>query len=106
MFSPPYLFKGNRPTITSAPAEVGYNQTFAVATPYAAQITKVTWIRLASVTHAFDANQRLNTLQFTRTATGVNVKTPNANLAPPGHYLLLLVNRNGVPSVGRLIHID
>ena len=71
IFSPPYLFKGARPTVGTAPTSVGYAQAFAVATPNAAQITDVRWIRLGSVTHAFDAGQRANTLEFERTATGV-----------------------------------
>jgi hypothetical protein len=107
IFSPPYLFKGARPSITSVPPTVGYAQTFAVATPNAAQITDVRWIRLGSVTHAFDMSQRANTLSFTRTATGVDVTAPlNANLAPPGHYLLFILNRNGVPSVGKVVRIQ
>lgn len=107
MFSPPYLFKGNRPTITSTESSVNYGETFDVVTPYARQITKVTWVRLASVTHAFDANQRLNTLSFTRTATGLRVTVPaSATHAPPGHYALYVVNRNGVPSVGQVIKIQ
>jgi hypothetical protein len=107
MFSPPYLFRGNRPTITSAPSSVGYGEAFDVETPYAKQITLVTWIRLPSVTHAFDANQRLNTLGFTRTATGIRVTAPSSgNKAPPGHYMLFVMNRNGVPSVGKIIQIN
>ncbi len=107
IFSPPYLFKGARPSITSAPASVGYNQTFTVATPNAAQITEVRWIRLGAVTHAFDMNQRANILEFTATATGISVEAPaNANLAPPGHYLLFVLNRNGVPSGGEVIRVQ
>jgi galactose oxidase len=107
IFSPPYLFKGARPTITSAPASVGYNQTFSVSTPNAAQITDVRWIRLGSVTHAFDMSARANTLTFTSTATGVDVTAPdNPNLAPPGHYLLFILNRNGVPSEGQVIQVQ
>jgi hypothetical protein len=107
IFSPPYLFKGARPTITLAPSTVTWNETFSVATPNAAQITEVRWIRLGSVTHAFDASQRANTLNFTATATGVDVTAPaNPNLAPPGHYQLFILNRNGVPSAGKIVRIQ
>jgi Domain of unknown function (DUF1929) len=107
IFSPPYLFKGARPTITTAPAGVTYGQTFSVATPNAAQITEVRWIRIGSVTHAFDAGQRANKLSFTRTSSGVDVTAPgNANLAPPGHYLLFILNRNEVPSAGKIVHVE
>jgi len=85
IYSPPYLFKGARPTITSAPSSASYGQTLFVATPDAANIGMVTWIRLGSVTHGFDHNQRLNHLSFTQASGGLNVTTPaNANLAPPG----------------------
>jgi galactose oxidase len=107
IFSPPYLFKGARPTITSAPASVGPGETFSVATPNAAQITEVRWIRIGSVTHAFDAGQRANKLLFTPTSTGVSVTAPpNVNEAPPGHYMLFVLNRNGVPSAGQIIRLQ
>jgi hypothetical protein len=106
IFSPPYLFKGARPTITSAPATVAYEATFSVATPNAAQVTEVRWIRLGSVTHAFDMNQRANKLVFTRTSTGVDVVAPaDGRLAPPGHYQLFILNRNGVPSAGKVVRV-
>jgi hypothetical protein len=107
IFSPPYLFKGARPTISSAPSTVTWNETFSVATPNAAQITEVRWIRLGSVTHAFDAGQRANTPSFTVMATGVDVLAPaNPNLAPPGYYQLFILNRNGVPSAGKIVRIQ
>jgi len=106
IFSPPYLFKGARPTIASAPATVSYGQTFPVQTANAAQITDVRWIRLGSVTHAFDMSARANTLSFTRTDTGVSVTAPiRPELAPPGYYLLFILNRNGVPSVGKIVRV-
>jgi galactose oxidase-like protein/glyoxal oxidase-like protein/Big-like domain-containing protein/Kelch motif protein len=106
IFSPPYLFKGARPAIASAPATVSYGQIFTVSTPNAAQVTNVRWIRLGSVTHAFDMSQRANTLSFTRSDTGVNVTAPiKASLAPPGYYLLFILNRNGVPSVGKIVRV-
>jgi hypothetical protein len=49
----------------------------------------------------------LNVLQFTRGAGTVDITTPaNANLAPPGHYMLFIVNGNGVPSVGSIVQIS
>lgn len=106
IYSPPYLFKGARPTITSGPSSVQYGQTFLIGTPDAANIAQVTWIRLGSVTHSFNQNQRLNHLQFVQATGGLNITAPaNANLAPPGHYMLFLVNGNGVPSVAKIIQI-
>jgi hypothetical protein len=107
IFSPPYLFKGARPTITSATPNVSYGGTIDVVTPNAAQITEARWIRLGSVTHAFDMSQRANILAFTPTATGIQITAPeNSNQAPPGHYLLFILNRNGVPSEGKVVRIQ
>ena len=104
IYSPPYLFKGARPTITSAPASVGYGQIFFVQTPDAANISQVTWVRLSSVTHAFNQNQRLLHLSFSQGTGGLNVTSPaNVNLSPPGDYMLFIVNSNGVPSVASTI---
>src|SRR3989449_9917930 len=51
LFSPPYLFRGPRPTITSAPpGTVTYGQTVFVETVYAVTIAKVSLIRFGSVT--------------------------------------------------------
>ena len=106
IYSPPYLFKGARPSVTSAPTVVTYGQTFSVQTPDAAGITSVNWIRLASVTHAFNQNQRINRLGFSPTANGLNVTAPaDPNLCPPGHYMLFILNGNGVPSVAKIIQI-
>jgi hypothetical protein len=107
IFLPPYLFRGSRPTITSGPAAVGYGQRFEIQTSYAAQITGVSLIRLGSVTHAFDVNTRFVPLAFSATTGELDVTAPsNPNLAPPGHYLLFLVNRNGVPSEGKIIQLQ
>jgi hypothetical protein len=107
IFSPPYLFKGARPTITSPPLTVGYGQTFTIATPNAAQVTTVRWTHIGTVTHAFDFGQRANTLTFTATSTGVSVTAPSGpNLAPPGYYILFILNRNGVPSTGKIIQVQ
>ena len=64
IYEPPYLFKGTRPAIDPTPATVNYGQSFFVQTPDAAGVTQVTWIRLSSVTHAFNMDQRFSRLSF------------------------------------------
>jgi Domain of unknown function (DUF1929) len=106
IFSPPYLFKGPRPSYNLASTSMQYGQPFTVATPDAAAIRKVTVIRLASSTHAFDMGQRLNTLSFQAAADGQSLTlTPptSGRIAPPGPYMLFIVNENGVPSVAQTI---
>jgi hypothetical protein len=105
-FSPPYLFKGARPTMSAVPSTIGYGQHFSVQTPDAASITKVTLIRITSVTHSFNQNQRLSVLSFAAGSGTLEIVAPaTANVAPPGHYLLFLVNGNGVPSVGNVVQL-
>jgi hypothetical protein len=108
VFSPPYLFKGPRPAISSAPAIVEYGSTFSVGTPDSTGIVQVTWLRLGSVTHAFNADQRFNNLGFTiASSTQLSVTAPaNPNLAPPGDYMMFAINGAGVPSVARFIRLN
>ena len=106
VFSPPYLYRGPRPVITSVPSEVAYGEAFLIETLQPADIAAVRWIRLSSVTHAFNENQRSNVLPFTVTRAGLFATTPrDSNLCPPGHYLLFILSANGVPSQGRVVHV-
>ncbi|HEY9014274.1 MAG TPA: galactose oxidase early set domain-containing protein, partial [Gemmatimonadales bacterium] len=107
IFRPPYLFKGTRPVISSLSSlTVGYGGQITVNTPHAKQITAVRWIKLGSVTHAFDAGQRANSLTFTRGSGFVRVTVPsNSRRATPGYYVLFILNRNGVPSVGSVVRV-
>lgn len=99
IFSPPYLFKGPRPTIAAVPGILQYGSTFDVVTPDAAAINSVALIRPGAVTHAFDEDQRYVPLTFSRDSGRLIVEAPlNGNYAPPGHYMLFVVV-NGVPSV-------
>jgi hypothetical protein len=107
IYSPPYLFKGARPTISSAPSTIEYATTFTVTTPDAVQIASAALVRLGAVTHAFDQNQRYVPLTFQQTTGGLTVQSPStANLAPPGYYMLFLVNSTGVPSVASIIKVQ
>src|SRR5215472_16488628 len=106
IFSPPYLFKGPRPIISSAPDAVSYGETFHVETAQPTGIGKVTWIRLSSVTHSFNTGQRFNSLAFQPSADGLDVTAPaSPNVCPPGHYMMFLLSRSGVPSVAKIMQV-
>jgi hypothetical protein len=106
LYSPPYLFRGTRPRLTGAPSSLSYATSFSIMTPSPGSIAKVTLLRLGSVTHSFDQNQRFISLAFHTNSTGLSATAPGSgNVAPPGHYLLFLVSDDGVPSVGRVVRI-
>ena len=112
VFSPPYLFNPDgslapRPSITSAPSRLSYGQSFTVETPDAATVTRGTLIRLSSVTHAFNMSQLIYGLTLAASgSTSVSTTAPgNANLAPPGPYMLFLINGSGVPSEAKMVLI-
>jgi hypothetical protein len=104
-FSPPYLFKGPRPVITAAPSQFSYGQNITVQTPNAAQIVSVSFVRFGAVTHCTNMSQRFLPLSFSAGSGSLTVTTPaNADLAPPGDYMLFLVDTNGVPSSAAVAH--
>lgn len=104
LFSPPYLFRDQRPVITGGPGVVSYGQDFSLMTPDAARVVRVTLVRLGSVTHAFDQSQRFIELSFQRTAGGLTVSAPvSGSVAPPGPYMVAILNSAGVPSLARTI---
>lgn len=113
VYSPPYLFNSNgslatRPTITSiTPGVIGYGANFTVQTPDAANITSVVLMKNGSTTHAFDMDQRMVGLSFSTGAGTLTVTAPpNGNIAPPGYYMLFLLNGAGVPSIAKFVQIS
>jgi len=115
VYSPAYLFttdgQGNsvpavRPTITGATAEIGYNGNITVKTPDAADITQVVLTRSGSSTHNIDFDQRLVGLTFTKKGTSLSATAPpNADIAPPGYYMLWILNSAGTPSEAAFVHL-
>ncbi len=112
IYSPAYLFNSDgtaavRPAITSVSnSEIAYGGAFDIQTPNAATITSVVLVRPGAPTHAFDMDQRLVELTFT-TGAGVLTATapPNGNIAPPGYYMMFVLNSSGIPSVATWVHL-
>jgi fibronectin type 3 domain-containing protein len=123
IYTPAYLFDGNdrlitsgRPSITAvtpASGAIGYGAPFSVSYTSSSPISSAVLVRPGSVTHAFDMEQRLVGLcgpspQPACSGTGtLNLVTPpNGNIAPPGYYMLFLLDSNGVPSKARFIQLS
>jgi hypothetical protein len=111
VFTPPYLFKSDgsgdlapRPAIDAAPAAATYAAPLQIDTPQAASIAKVALIRRGAVTHSVNMEQRYVPLSFTAAAGSLTATAPaSANVAPPGVYMLFVVDTGGVPSVARMV---
>ena len=140
IFTPPYLFnadgtRATQPTISAAPAAIGFGERFSVETPNVDDIVSVTWLRLGSTTHAFNTTQNFQTLSFTVRADTTVVPggppvdsippdstiapvdslivhrrlevqmTADPTAAPAGPYMLFVINRQGTPSVARMMSL-
>jgi len=110
LYQPPYLFddQGNlapRPTILDAPAQVGYGDSFVIHVDD--DIKTALLLKPGAMTHSFNTDQRLIWLDFDSAADGTTTLTapPNANLAPPGYYMLFVTNQDGVPSIAKFVQL-
>jgi len=107
LYSPPYLFKGARPTISSVTTAVSYGSTFSVITPDDGRIASVALMRVGAVTHGFNQAQSYVPLAFSAVGGSLNVQAPaNAAGAVPGYYMLFIVDSSGVPSVAPIIRLQ
>ena len=113
IYSPAYLFNANgtpapRPTINGVtPGAFGYGQVFQVAVSDPSSIASVVLVRPGAQTHAFDMEQRLVELSFAVGTGLLNVTAPpHGNIAPPGYYMLFILNAAGVPSVARFVQLS
>lgn len=107
VFSPPYLFRGPRPTISGVPQSIARGQQLQFDSPEAADITRVVLIRPGSTTHEIDTDQRSVPLSFSSSGTTVTAQVPsNGFLIPPGYYMLFALNGSGVPAVAPWIRVS
>jgi galactose oxidase-like protein/PKD domain-containing protein len=122
IYTPPYLFDAtdhlitnNRPNITGVSSTlVGYNALLSVSYTSTSAISSAVLMRVGSDTHAFDMEQRMVGLcgptpeQPTCNGSNntINLTTPpNGNVAPPGYYMLFLLDSAGVPSRASFIQL-
>jgi hypothetical protein len=109
IYEPPYLFKGQRPTVAGGPDAATYGESFDVDVTTAPG-RAVKWAQLVrpmSVTHQMDSNMRLVDLPVTVTGNVAKVTvTANRNLLPPGPYMLTVTDTAGVPSVAKWVMIQ
>ena len=105
-YEPPYLFKGARPAIGYSPGGTPYGVPVGIGTADGG-IAKAVLLKLGATTHATDADQRSLELPVAPVTGGIQFTTPaNPNAAPPGYYMLFLVNSAGVPSLAKMIRLD
>ncbi|CAN5906962.1 hypothetical protein BH23ACT10_BH23ACT10_30460 [soil metagenome] len=113
IYHPPYLYKtdgsgefAKRPAITDMDT-VRHGDSFQVDVGAGQNISKVALVRTGSVTHSFDMDQRFMELDFTQSGDRLTVEGPrNTNVAPPGQYMLFVINQRGVPSMGEIFRLN
>ena len=109
IFSPPYLFKGARPTITSVPTFFHHSQSITITTPNASSIQKVVLVRPMAYTHHTETEQRVLPLAFSQVDWQTLAVTAPGNhphpQAPRGYYMLFILNSSGVPSQGQFVYL-
>jgi hypothetical protein len=107
IYTPPYLFHGPQPVITKAPAEAKLGTSMTVTTPDVSSISAARLIRPSAATHVTDLEQRSVALTVGTTPDGaLDLGIPGEpTLVPPGYYMLFLIDKAGVPSVAKWVHI-
>ncbi len=126
IYSPPYLFKGQRPSFSDPPTAFGYGDAFDVRVDYppGTSVDRFVLIRPGAVTHFNNFEQRYVPLAFTPVSAPsplpngwsrqtFNVSSPpHAYAAPPGFYMLFVLAAQGtppnvdrIPSVARFVFV-
>jgi hypothetical protein len=107
VYTPPYLFDGARPQVKSVQSTNSwrYGGSYSITTNTPIKTAEL--LKPAAVTHQSDPNQRFIALPISGSGNTVRVNlTNNANIAPPGWYMLFVTNGNNVPSVAKWVHVS
>ncbi|WP_229676112.1 galactose oxidase early set domain-containing protein [Polaromonas eurypsychrophila] len=105
VYSPPYLFKGPQPTITAAPTNVTYGQSFNISTDRSDMVSAVL-VAPGATTHGNDMHQRAIKLRVQPRSNGLTAVVPSSSaLVPPGYYMLFVMDSQGIPSVAKFVRV-
>ena len=120
IYTPPYLYDSNdhlitadRPQITglSFSGPIHYGMPFSVSYTSTSPISSAVLIRPGSSTHAENMEQRLiglcgDTSPCSASGNTLSLTTPpDGSIAPPGYYMLFLLDSAGVPSKAWFIQL-
>ena len=112
IFTPPYLLKVDgtpavRPVITESPSSARPGDDINVSVDKNGQHS-FALVRLSSATHAVNNDERRIPLKAVKLSAGKFKLTIPANPAVvlPGNYFLFALNKNGVPSVAKILLIN
>ena len=112
IYMPSYFSGGARPVVSGVSEPLAFQIGGA---PVTLGLSKgplrptggVVLMATGSFTHSFDQNQRYVPLSFTQSPSSVHVTLPSdPRVAPPGEYILYFIGKNGVPSLGKHVHLD
>jgi hypothetical protein len=103
VFSPPYLFKGDRPSLKLARGHAAYGAVVGATT--SSPLREVNLVRPSCTTHASNSEQRLLDVPFTGEGSIKLTLPSDPHLAPPGWYMVFAVDLAGVPSVGQWLRL-
>jgi YVTN family beta-propeller protein len=111
IYYPPYLYNAaggfaTRPVIDDAPTTIDIGETFGVDMGGTGAISRVALIKSASVSHSWNTEQRFIELTFQQSGDQLNIQAPTrAADAPPGFYLLFVLDAVGTPSIAKIARI-
>lgn len=108
IYEPAYLAQGNRPNLDRAPkTPIGYDGKFLVTTLTPERAAKAVLLSPTTATHSVNTSQRHLELRVTsRAGTKLELQAPpSAEAAPPGYYMLFLLNDQGVPSEAQWVQL-
>ena len=117
IYYPPYLFEetknnktvfAKRPIIKKLDKEITNRNNIKLSLENAENISNITLISTGSVTHSQSSDSKIQNLNF-KYIDNENIifNIPeNKNIIQNGTYLIFAINKNGTPSIGKIIYIE